>query len=81
MLAFYTFCGIVNFIERPFMAELRSPGWTFECLLRRNFLVTEGEILKLWILQQPSAVNPSKQTLKSLTPAAITDPKQTLRFL
>jgi hypothetical protein len=60
------------------MAELRSPGNIFQCQLWRNPLVLEGKILKPWILHHVSVVMSSERTLRILSPAAITDPFETL---
>ena len=60
------------------MAELGSSVGKIERLYWRNFLDMEGEILNLQILQRPSSINSPKQTLKSETPAAASDPKRSL---
>jgi hypothetical protein len=64
--------------ERPLLAELRSSGCALESLLWRNFLDMEGKILNLQILQRPSSINSPEQTLRMLSPAATTDPTETL---
>ena len=63
------------------MAEDCLPLQIAERLLRRNFLDYGGEILNLQILQRPSSINSPEQTLRMLSPAAATCPKETLNCL
>ena len=72
----------LNLIEFvcPLCAELGSPGNVFQCQLWRNFLVLEGKILKPWILHHVSVVMSPEQTLRILSPAAITDPNRPFTY-
>ena len=70
--------GFIMCTERLKLAEMRSLGCAPERLLWRKFLVIEGKILKPRILHHASVVISLEQTLRILSPAAITDPIETL---